>query len=162
MKATIKYLAVGLLIVLGASVGTFAPPSALGQETDRAKTIGKRLICMCNCNQILTACNHVGCTVSTVMLKKLDQVVARNESDDLTIQAFIQEYGQQVLAEPPSKGFNRIAWFIPGIAFGAGLLMVIVVIRHWRRREPVAASGPTIRADILERARRQADRETEE
>lgn len=162
MKVTIKYAAIGLLVVAAATLGTFAPPAAQGQDTDRAKTIGKRLICMCNCNQILTACNHVGCTVSTTMLKKLDQVVARNESDDLTIQAFIQEYGQQVLAEPPSKGFNRIAWFIPGIAFGAGLLLVIVVIQHWRRRAPLAPAGPGVRPEILERARLQADRETDE
>jgi cytochrome c-type biogenesis protein CcmH len=162
MKATIKFVAAGVLV--GAALGLvyFAPTSAVAQETDRAKQIGKRLICMCNCNQILTACNHVGCTVSTVMLKKLDQVVARNESDDLSIQAFIQEYGQKVLAEPPSRGFNRIAWFIPGIAFAAGLIAVLFVIHHWRKRLPLVAAGPPVRADILERARKQADRETEE
>jgi cytochrome c-type biogenesis protein CcmH/NrfF len=162
MKATIRFLAAGVLVALAVGLLSFAPAPASAQETDRAKEIGKRLICMCNCNQILTACNHVGCTVSTVMLKKLDQVAARNESDDLTIQAFIQEYGQTVLAEPPSKGFNRIAWFIPAIAFVAGLLMVLFVIRHWRRREPLAAGGPPVPADILERTRKQADRETEE
>jgi cytochrome c-type biogenesis protein CcmH len=160
MRATIKYAATGLLLLLAAGLLYIAPAPA--QETERAKTIGKRLICMCNCNQILTACNHVGCTTSTTMLKKLDQVVARNESDDLTIQAFIQEYGQQVLAEPPSKGFNRIAWFLPGIAFAAGLLMVLAVIQHWRRRERATPIGPYAAPDILERARRQADRETEE
>ena len=31
----------------------------------------------CGCNQILTACNHAGCTTTTAMLKKLAQVVAR-------------------------------------------------------------------------------------
>ncbi len=162
MKATTKFLALGLLIALGGGLLYIAPAPAAAQDTDRAKQIGKRLICMCNCNQILTACNHVGCTTSTVMLKKLDQVVARNESDDLTIQAFIQEYGQTVLAEPPSTGFNRLAWFIPGIAFSAGLLMVVVVILHWRRRVPASASGPPVGLDVLERARKQADRETEE
>ncbi|HXN21264.1 MAG TPA: cytochrome c-type biogenesis protein CcmH [Candidatus Dormibacteraeota bacterium] len=162
MKATIKFLAAGVLV--GAALGLvyFAPAPAVAQETDHAKQIGKRLICMCNCNQILTACNHVGCTVSTVMLKKLDQVVARNESDDLSIQAFIQEYGQKVLAEPPSRGFNRIAWFIPGIAFAAGLIAVLFVIQHWRKPSPRVADGPAVRSDILERGRRQADRETEE
>lgn len=160
MKATTKFLAMSVLVALAAILLYLAPVSA--QETDRAKTIGKRLICMCNCTQILTACNHVGCTVSTVMLKKLDQVVARNESDDLTIQAFIQEYGQAVLAEPPTKGFNRIAWFIPSIAFSAGLLIILFVIRNWRYREPVPADGPPVPAEVLERNRRQADRETEE
>jgi cytochrome c-type biogenesis protein CcmH len=162
MKGAIKFLATGVLIALAVSLVYFAPAPVAAQETDRAKQIGKRLICMCTCNQILTACNHVGCTVSTVMLTKLDQVVARNESDDLSIQAFVQEYGQTVLAEPPSKGFNRIAWFIPGVAFALGLVAVLWVIQHWLKRRPQVADGPAVRPDILERARQQADRETEE
>ena len=40
-----------------------------GQSSDRAKMLGGKLICMCNCGQILTACNHVGCTKSAAMLK---------------------------------------------------------------------------------------------
>lgn len=162
MKTTTKFRASGMLVAMALGLLYFASGSARAQDTDRAKGIGKRLICMCNCNQILTACNHVGCTVSTVMLKKLDQVVARNESDDLSIQAFIQEYGQKVLAEPPSTGFNRVAWFIPGVAFAAGLVAVLFVIQHWRKRLPHIAGASAVRPDILARARRQADRDTEE
>ena len=117
---------------------------------------------MCNCNQILTACNHVGCSTSAAMLKKLDQVVARNEPEDLTVQSFIQEWGERVLAEPPAKGFNRLAWFIPGGAFALGLVLVIVVIAHWRRRMTLAPAGPSVSPDALSRARLQADQETEE
>ncbi len=135
---------------------------AYGQQTDRAKMLGKRLMCMCGCNQVLTACNHVGCSTSAAMLKKLDQVVARNEPDDLTLQSFTQEYGERVLAEPPAKGFNRIAWFIPGAAFALGLGIVLVVISQWRRRVTVAPAAPGISPELLARARREADRETED
>jgi cytochrome c-type biogenesis protein CcmH/NrfF len=152
-----------LVVALGA-VLCIGPAGA--QQTERAKSLGKRLMCMCGvCNQILTACNHVGCSVSTAMLKKLDQVVARSEPDDLTLQSFVQEYGEQVLAEPPAKGFNRVAWFIPGVAFGTGLVIVFIVISHWRHRKPLAPAGPPaadISPELLARARRQADRETED
>jgi len=117
---------------------------------------------MCGCNQILTACNHVGCSTSTAMLKKLDQVVARNEPDDLTLQSFIQEYGERVLAEPPAKGFNRLAWYIPGLAFAAGLVIVLVVISQWRRPATATSAGMRVSPEQLARARRQADQETEE
>jgi len=154
-----------LLFVVGLAA-TFCIIPAGAQQTERAKSLGKRLICMCGiCNQILTACNHVGCSVSTAMLKKLDQVVARNEPDNLTLQSFVQEYGEQVLAEPPAKGFNRVAWFIPGAAFGIGLVIVFIVISHWRHRAPLAPAGPTAAntsPELLARARRQADRETED
>jgi cytochrome c-type biogenesis protein CcmH len=139
------------------------------QNSDRAKRIGSQLMCMCNCNQILTQCNHVGCTMSAAMLKELDQRVAGSGSDDLILQSFVQEFGTKVLASPPAQGFNLLAWFIPGLAFGIGLALVIVVIRQWRRRYELApAGGPPISSEVsmssemLERARRQADRETED
>jgi cytochrome c-type biogenesis protein CcmH/NrfF len=136
---------------------------AYAQNSDRAKRLGGQLMCMCNCNQILTQCNHVGCTMSAAMLKELDQRVQTTSSDDLLLQSFVQEFGTKVLASPPAQGFNLLAWFIPGIAFGAGLAMVIVVIRQWRRRFELApAGGPPVSSEALERARQQADRETED
>jgi cytochrome c-type biogenesis protein CcmH len=134
-----------------------------GQSSDRAKALGAKMICMCNCGQILTACNHVGCTMSAAMLKQLDQRVVTNNSDDLLLQSFIQEYGEAVLAEPPTHGFNSLAWAIPGIAFAIGLGVVLLVIRQWRYGAVLApAGGPTLSADALERGRQQADKETED
>jgi|SRR5579862_1878551 len=135
-----------------------------GQSSDRAKTLGSKLICMCNCGQILTACNHVGCTRSAAMLKEMDQRVASGDNDDLIIQSFVQEYGESVLAEPPAHGFNGIAWAIPIVASILGLGLVVVLIRNWRHT-PVpapAAPGPSISPEVLERARKQADRETDD
>ncbi len=133
------------------------------QSTERAKELGSGMFCMCNCGQILTACNHVGCTMSASMLKQLDERVAANSSDDLLLQSFVQEYGPKVLASPPAEGFNLLAWIIPGLTFGVGLGVVVMVIRHWRRRFELApAGGPPISSEVLDRARQQADRETED
>lgn len=151
-----------LVVAFLLALAHFAGLPARAQQTDRAKNLGKRLMCMCGCNQVLTACNHVGCSTSATMLKELDQVVARNEPDDLTLQSFIQEYGERVLAEPPAKGFNRVAWFIPGVAFALGLGIVLLVISHWRRRIVLAPAGPQAPPELLARAREQADRETED
>ena len=144
-------------------VGSLLCGLAYAQSTERAKRIGSQLMCMCNCNQILTQCNHVGCTVSAAMLKQLDQRVEGDSSDDLILQSFVQEFGTQVLASPPASGFNLLAWIIPAISFGVGLALVIVVIRQWRRRYELApVGGPPISSEVLERARQQADRETED
>ncbi len=145
------------------------------QRSDGASRLGVKLMCVCGCGQILTQCNHINCPSSVPMLKQLEQHLARNESDDLILQAFVQEYGEKVLSEPPTKGFNSIAWYIPGAAFAVGLAIVVMVIRLWRHREtesiataPAApgAGGSSdtavLKAAQLERARKQADRETEE
>jgi cytochrome c-type biogenesis protein CcmH/NrfF len=164
-----------LAVALVVSFATvLLPLHVSAQKTDHAKTLGRKLMCMCGCGQILTECNHLNCPSSGPMLKELDQHIGAGEADDLIIQDFVQEYGEKVLSEPPSTGFNSLAWYIPGIAFALGLSVVIVVIRMWRQRDvarvaaaaPTAETGPTAAAEMerikLERARRQANRETEE
>ena len=76
-------------------------PSLTAQQVDRAHQIGGKFMCMCSCNQVLTQCNHVGCTTSTAMLKQVDQGLARGDSEDTITQAFVQEFGTKVYAEPP-------------------------------------------------------------
>jgi cytochrome c-type biogenesis protein CcmH/NrfF len=138
-------------------------PSAAAQETERAKNLGQKLMCVCGCNQILTACNHVGCTYSHDMLKELDARVARNEPDDLTIQAFVQEYGQTVLSAPPAKGFNRAAWIMPIVVPLISLYLLFEVVRRWRQRAAVAvASGPKISPDLLARAQSESQKGEDE
>jgi cytochrome c-type biogenesis protein CcmH len=149
------------VMALAAAV-IFSTGMLQGQSSDRAKVLGAKLICMCNCGQILTACNHVGCTKSTAMLKEMDQRVASGDNDDLILQSFVQEYGEAVLAEPPTHGFNSLAWAIPVVAFALGLGLVIMVIRNWRHPAAATASGPAISPELLERGRRQADRDTDD
>jgi cytochrome c-type biogenesis protein CcmH/NrfF len=154
--------------------GALVPLHVDAQKTDRAKELGAKVMCMCGCGQILTQCNHINCPSSGPMLKELDAHVAKGEADDLIIQDFVQEYGEKVLSAPPTKGFNSIAWYIPGAAFAIGLGIVVTLIRLWRQRDvarlATASSAPPIpqtaaselRDVQLERARKQADSETED
>jgi cytochrome c-type biogenesis protein CcmH len=156
-----KRVRIALLTALAVVLLTSALVYA--QNSDRAKHVGGQLMCMCGCNEILTQCNHVGCTVSASMLKELDQRVQTANSDDLILQSFVQEFGAKVLAVPPAQGFNLLAWGIPAIAFAGGLALVGVVIRQWLRRPELApAAGPPISSEELERARQQIDEDTEE
>lgn len=154
--------AVGVAPFLLAAVLSVVP-AMRAQETQRAKQLGQKLMCVCGCNQILTACNHVGCSYSHGMLKQLDERVARNEPDDLTIQAFVQEYGQTVLSAPPAKGFNRAAWIMPIVFPLISLYLFWEVVRRWRQRAAVAtASGPKISADLLARAQSESNKSDDE
>jgi len=168
-----RSLALIFSVIIGIA-SAMLPLHVDAQKTERAKVLGEKLMCMCGCGQILTQCNHINCPSSAPMLKELDQHVASGEADNLVIQDFIQEYGEKVLSAPPSTGFNSIAWYIPGVAFALGLGIVLVIIRMWRQRDvhrlasasaapaPAATLASEVRNVQLERARRQADKETEE
>jgi cytochrome c-type biogenesis protein CcmH len=152
-----------LLFLSFVTLPTLAP-IAHAQETARAKALGQKLMCACGCNQILTACNHVGCTYSHNMIKEVDDRVARGDSDDLILQAFVQEYGLKVLSEPSTKGFNGLAWVMPVAVPLLALFLVWQLVGRWRRRAALAtaAGGPDISPELLARAQHEADRESDE
>ncbi len=134
--------------------------------SDRAKQIGGKFMCMCGCSQVLTQCNHVGCTTSSSMLKELNQSLASGDSETAITQMFVQEFGTKVYAEPPKSGFSLVAWTLPSIYLILGTLVVIFVIGRWRKHalEPAAGAGDAVRIpqELLERARARAARETED
>jgi cytochrome c-type biogenesis protein CcmH/NrfF len=151
--------------VLGVfSLAAIAPlvPIARAQESAHARELGQKLMCVCGCNQILGSCNHVGCSYSHEMMKEVEDRVTRNEPDDLTLQAFVQEYGPTVLSSPPAKGFNRIAWIAPIVFPLVALGLLWDVVRRWKRKGAVAtASGPRVSADLIARAQRESDKDGE-
>jgi cytochrome c-type biogenesis protein CcmH len=58
----------------------------------------------------------------------------------------VAEYGDQVLADPPSGGFNVAAWLVPLLlVVGLGAAAAILLPR-WRRRNPPA---PAAADDVL-------------
>jgi len=146
---------------------------ASAQQPDRVKELGAKIRCMCNgCNDAAGKCYHVGgnfsgpCDTAKAMLKELAERVARGDSDDLVMQSFVQEYGTGVYMEPPKQGIGRVAWLIPSVSLIAGAALVILVVRRWRERPAMVAAGhaaaPKASENWLERARRRADRETED
>jgi cytochrome c-type biogenesis protein CcmH/NrfF len=89
------------------------------------------------------------------MLKELDERVAQNQSDDLTVQSFVQEYGSTVLLVPPAKGFNRWMWIMPALLPLAGLLLVRQAIVRWRKRG-AGSRAIEMPPELMARARRES------
>jgi cytochrome c-type biogenesis protein CcmH/NrfF len=102
------------------------------------------------------------------MLNKIDQQVARGDSDDLIVQSFVQEYGQVALIEPPHTGIGRLAWAMPVLYLLTGAILVVFVISRWRKRPARAfqtagaTSASGVSPELLERARRRVAEETED
>jgi cytochrome c-type biogenesis protein CcmH/NrfF len=167
-------------LLCAAAVLPILTASADSQPPDHAHRLGMKVRCMCGgCNDSAGGCYHVGgafsgpCDTAQAMLKTIDQRLAKGDSDDLIVQSFVQEFGPAVLVEPPHNGFAGLAWWIPALAFVLGLGLVFFVISRWRSRltpQPALAGAALVGAggtraipqDVLERARAQAARETED
>jgi cytochrome c-type biogenesis protein CcmH/NrfF len=173
----IRRLVLTILPLALCFAGALPMVSAFGdaQQPDHTHQLGMKVRCMCGgCNDSAGGCYHVGgafsgpCETALGMLKKIDERIAQGNSDDLIVQSFVQEYGQAVLTEPPHSGFGRVAWWIPALALIGGFVLVLAVISRWRKQPPsppvlaVAGHGPQISSELLERARAQAARDTED
>lgn len=166
-----RLLAITAAIVIALS--STAVPVRAQQTSERARVIGKKLKCMCRgCQDTAATCYHTGaafsgpCDTAKGMLKTIDERIAKGDSDDLILQSFVQQYGQEVYIEPPHSGIGSVAWAMPTVYLLLGTGLVIFVISRWRKRTPqvATASGPSvpISSEELERARRRVAQETED
>lgn len=152
--AEVILLAVAVCFSLGA-----------GDAGSRFNDLGGRLMCTCGCAQLLGGCDHVGCPSRGQEMADLQAQLTAGKTDQEILSWFAAKYGATVLAAPPARGFDLIAWIAPFAVFGAALLGTILLIRHWGslpggKMEPVSVSNPA-NMDPAERARlEQIRRET--
>jgi cytochrome c-type biogenesis protein CcmH/NrfF len=140
-------LAVAICFSLGATTSS-------GSRLDY---LSHQLMCTCGCSQLLGECDHVGCPARGQEMADLEQQIAAGQTNQQIMAWFSAKYGATVLAAPPKRGFDLLAWIAPFAVFGAALLGTILLIRHWAslpggRMAPVAASSPS-NATPADRAR---------
>lgn len=109
--------------------GGWVPAFAATPESVEAVT-GK-IICDCGCSNL---------TVKECTCGKADrvrgEVAARLDSGqtpEQVVTAYVQEYGEQILAAPTTRGFNLVGWLAPFAVLFLATGLLVVVLRRWSR-----------------------------
>lgn len=155
-KSTIRFLQLAILLI----AATFLLGAGDSPDT-RVNTLGHQMMCMCGCGQILSECNHVGCTYSSRQLAEVREAVLRGDNDAAIKQMMIEKYGTTVLAAPTTSGFNIVAWIMPFAIFILALGAVVYVVRAWKRRQAPTPPTPPVTGEALNSYRELARKETE-
>ena len=119
-------------IILLIIILSFSPARA---NAATASDLSKQFICQCGCNMVLLNCSHVECMARNTMATLIEQTLARGQSEEQIIQFFVAQYGEQVLAAPPKRGFNLMAWTLPFTAILFGGMVICTALKKWVRRE---------------------------
>ena len=90
-----------------------------------------------------------GVRLDACELKACDQMkdeiaIKLTEGDDLaSIKSyFVEQYGPQVLGEPPREGFNLLAWILPvAVLLGGGIFLITRGRKLFRRPKPDEAGA---------------------
>jgi cytochrome c-type biogenesis protein CcmH/NrfF len=142
-----------LLVVLGAVTLGAADTDA------RFDRIGHKLMCACGCNQVLLACDHIGCPNMLQETTELKAAIARGDKETTILEAFQDEYGPTVLAAPWLTKFNIVAWVVPPALLLLGLGGTFLLVRKWKLRTVAMPYVPadTQSQEIRERIRRETE-----
>ncbi len=151
-----KKLGIALLIIL-----LSASPARADSPT--VSDISKQLICQCGCNMVLLNCSHAECMVRDAMTTLIGQKIAEGQSEEEIIQSFVAQYGEQVLASPPKRGLNLVAWVLPFAAILGGGGVIYIALRAWVRRGRQSQTSAVAEAEEGEEEyQRQLEQELEE
>ena len=139
----------------------FASPAKADSAT--VSDISRELICQCGCSMVLSNCTHVECASRDTMATLIEQRLAQGQSEEEIIQSFVDQYGEQVLASPPKRGFNLVAWILPFVAILGGGGVIYIALKAWVRRGKSRQTDAVTEAEEGdEEYQRQLDKELEE
>jgi cytochrome c-type biogenesis protein CcmH len=111
-----------------------ARPSMSAEERD---ALEHRIRCQCGCTLDVFTCRTTdfSCQVSPAMHRDVMALVAGGYGAPEILAAFVTAYGEQALMAPPRQGFNLVGYVLPGFAVFIGAILLLVMIRRWRRRQ---------------------------
>jgi cytochrome c-type biogenesis protein CcmH/NrfF len=101
------------------------------------REVTDHLMCTCGCALTIYACEMaMTCTISPRMREDAEEMLAAGLTPKEALARFEADHGERILASPTKRGFNLTAWLVPIAGVLAGLGVVIVAVRGWRRADP--------------------------
>lgn len=92
-----------------------------------------------------------------VLRVRIRERLANGETSEAIIASLVDEFGESVLAEPPNRGFARLAWIGPFAILAVGVVLVLVYLRrHTARSGTTDGKGeidPAMRARVEDELR---------
>lgn len=126
-------LALGLVVLFALVVGARADGPR--SDADRVEHLSEQLRCPV-CDGLAVADSPS--STARAIAADLRARVAAGEGDAEIRQAYVQQYGEWILLEPPSGGFGVLAWALP-----VGLVVVAGGAAVWVLRRRAAAGAPS-------------------
>jgi cytochrome c-type biogenesis protein CcmH len=159
----------GLLAMLALMVAA-SNDGALAATTVRTtvQEVGEGLTCQCGCGLTVANCNHPSCGFAIPTRGNIAAMINKGMSRLQILQSFRSKYGEKVLSAPTTEGFNLLAWVMPYVAVGAGVLLILVAVARWRKPQEagrvmekpvVALGGDQFEAGLRQRLERDLRRQ---
>jgi len=127
----VRHVAVALLAL------AFAAPAAGSELRPTAAELESELVCpVCE-----TTLDTSDAPVARRMKAFIRARIAAGDTKSQIKAQLVDQFGTPVLAVPPRKGFDLIAWILPLAGLGAGVVAVGALAWRWSRVRGSPAAG---------------------
>ena len=135
------------LALLAATVAVPAAPAA--RDVPSATSLEAELVCP-TCG---TTLDRSDAPVARRMKAYIRERIAAGESEAQIKAGLVEQFGPGVLAEPPKRGFDLLAWVLPIAGVAGGAVAVGLVARSWSRRRgpPAGDDEPVLDPELVRR-----------
>jgi cytochrome c-type biogenesis protein CcmH len=121
----------GIALVLTAVAAALAAPNAVAAEDPpSAADLEAELVCP-TCK---TTLDQSDAPVARRMKAYIRERIAAGETEAEIKAELVDQFGEGVLAEPPKRGFNLLAWLLPIAGILVGAVVVGALAWSWSRR----------------------------
>jgi len=151
---------IGLLILVALTALHGWAQQANPLTDPEVRRIGEKLRCMCGgCNYTLGSCNMMSCSGAEYGRAKLKALVDEGLTEDQILAAFVDEFGPQVLTNPPAEGFNLVGWLMPFVALVFGMVILAWFVKRYTGEKTPAAAPIPVDDAVLERYQAQIEKD---
>ncbi|MCY4079616.1 MAG: cytochrome c-type biogenesis protein CcmH [Caldilineaceae bacterium] len=152
-STTLRFALLAICLLITCTL--ISPPLLAQSEStsisaDEVNDVARDLWCpLCGGRLRLDSCELKACAQ---MREVIEIKLAEGEDAESIRDYFLEQYGPQVLGEPPRQGFNWLAWILPVVAVAGGGVFVWLRLQQMAStRRPSAARVARPEADERER-----------
>jgi cytochrome c-type biogenesis protein CcmH len=137
-------------VVLALAALAFAAPAAASESQPTLAELETEVVCP-TCH---TTLDQSSSPVANRMRSFIRARIAAGDTKSEIKAKLVADFGEQVLASPPKRGFNLLAWVLPPVlAVAAALALGVLAVRWSRRRgsgvdDDLGASDPAMERRI--------------
>ena len=157
-STTLRIILIAICLLLTA-ICSSPPLLAQGDTTDisadEVNEVAQHLWCpLCGGRLRLDSCELKACG----QMKELIAIrLAEGEDAESIRDYFVEQYGPQVLGEPPREGFNWLAWILPVVAVVGGAIFLWTRLQEMTR--PRSAAPARVAGGKIDERERRLDEE---
>jgi len=131
MKRYLPWVIVSVLVVAVAAVLAVTGQASAQSSTptdDEVNAIAHQLYCPVCENVPLDVCPTQSCEQWRGLIR---EQLSQGWTELQIKNYFVEQYGQRVLAEPPKKGLNWLAYLLPPLIILTGVYVLFRVFKNW-------------------------------